>query len=100
MESKSLTSVPTSRIETRREEQSHSSECKSGNYGSLISLNLMKENHELPVRQTSGRKRSPKREKSITPVGSKSKTTKTSSGVQRKYIPSIVLFIDKNLRNA
>ena len=51
MEGKSLISVPISRIETRREEQSHSSECKSGNYGSLISLNLMKENHELPVRQ-------------------------------------------------
>ena len=72
MEGKSLTSVPTSRIETRPEEQSHTSECKSGNYGSLISLNPMKENHELPVRQSSGRKRSPKREKSITPVGSKS----------------------------
>ena len=69
MESECLTSEHTFRIETSTERQSHINKGKSGKRGSSISLNPVKKNHgKLPLKQTSRKERSPKREKSKTPV--------------------------------
>ena len=49
-ESECLTSEHTSRIEIIPEKRSHINKVKSGECGSSISLNQMKENHKLSVK--------------------------------------------------
>ena len=98
MESECLTSEHTSRIETSTEKRFHVEKSKSSKYGSPITLNPVKENHKLSVKQASRKERSSEREKSKTPVRGTSKsparsTSKTPVRVQknsvRKSIPTI-----------
>ena len=98
MESECLTSEHTSRIETSTEKRFHVEKSKSSKYGSPITLNPVKENHKLSVKQASRKERSSGREKSKTPVRGTSKsparsTSKTPVRVQknsvRKSIPTI-----------
>ena len=53
MECECLTSEHMSRIESSPEKRSHINKGKSGKCGSSTSLKSVKENHKLPVKQTS-----------------------------------------------
>ena len=89
IESEFLTSKHTSRIETSLENRSHINKGKAGKNGSSISLNPVKENHNLPVRQTIRKERPPEREKSKTPVRGTSKTPViVQENLVRKSIPT------------
>ena len=80
-----------SRIESCPGKQSHIKKGKSGNCGSSVSLNPVKEDHgKLPVKQISGKEKSPETEKSKTPVrgiyikNSSERYIKNSSGSSEK----------------
>ena len=79
----------TSRIETSPEKRSHINKGKSGKCESSVSLNPVKENHKLPVKQTSRKERSPERENFKTPVRGTSKTpVRVQKKPVRKFIPT------------
>ena len=80
MERECLTLEQTSRIEASPKKWSHINEGNPGNCESSISLNSVKRSHELPVKQTSRKKRPPERGKFKTPVKG---TSKTSMRVQK-----------------
>ena len=89
MESECQTSEHTSKIETSPEKRSHINKDKSGKCGSSISLNTVKENHNLLVKQISRKERSPEREKPKTSVRGTSKTpVRVQKNPLRKSIPT------------
>ena len=65
MEDEYLISEHTSTIETSPEKRSHTHKSKSDKCGLSISLNPVKENHELPLKLTSGKGRSAERKKNL-----------------------------------
>ena len=90
MENECLTSEHTFNIKTSAEKWSHINKAKSGERGSLIWLNPVKENQgKLPVKQTSRKERSQKKGKSKTPVRGTSKTpVRVKKNPVRKSIPT------------
>ena len=63
MESECLASEHTYRIQTSLEKRSHINTGKSGKCGSSVSLNPVKEDHMLPLKQTNRKERYPEKEK-------------------------------------